>query len=327
MMRRLTCWYAIILFTVCRIILVAPAVSKNTFKTILSEPSISVDSLRTIVLKLRKILKTPYSRSLPAVTSIPLHTGVRWLPTFKYLPTMGEYASALIRRKRIDPHRRRAAFSSFCVEAYERYSFTVLLMMNVSNGYGSYGPLSVKTTRFAFDEVGNKVLEKLCSSLFNDYTFAFSNVSSVYEMLPVRLGMLGSSFPGSGKRRIFAIGNYVIQRMLKGPHDWCASLLKTLKTDGTYNQTQPLDYIVGHSSYWSFDLSSATDRFPLAVMEGIMIECFGPAFGAAVEAALGTNIFHVPFVKTKIKSKVSFKVGQPLGYFASWPLFALSHHF
>lgn len=109
-------------------------------------------------------------------------------------------------------------------------AFTVLLMMNVSNGYGSYGPLSVKTTRFAFDEVGNKVLDKLCSSLFNDYTLAFSNVSSVYEMLPVRLGMLGCSFPGSGKRRIFAIGNYVIQRMLKGPHDWCASLLKTLKT-------------------------------------------------------------------------------------------------
>lgn len=54
-----------------------------------------------------------------------------------------------------------------------------------------------------------------------------------------------------------------------------------------------------------------------------MIECFG----AAVEAALGTNIFHVPFVKTKMKSTVSFKVGQPLGYFASWPLFALSHHF
>lgn len=205
------------LFTVCRIILVAPAVSKKTFKTIVSEPSISVDSLRTIVLKLRKKVKTLFSRSLPAVTSIPLHTGVRWLPTFKSLPTMGEYASALIRRKRIDPHRRRAAFSSFCVEAYERYSFTVLLMMNVSNGYGSYGPLSVKTTRFAFDEVGNKVLDKLCSSLFNDYTLAFSNVSSVYEMLPVRLGMLGCSFPGSGKRRIFAIGNYVIQRMLKGP--------------------------------------------------------------------------------------------------------------
>lgn len=44
---------------------------------------------------------------------------------------------------------------------------------------------------------------------------------------------------------------------------------------------------------------------------------------AVVNSTLATNL--VPFVKRKW-SQVSFVAGQPLGYYASWPLFALSHH-
>ena len=44
-----------------------------------------------------------------------------------------------------------------------------------------------------------------------------------------------------------------------------------------------------------------------------------------VNSALATNIFLVPFVKNK-RSTVSFVAGQPLGYYSSWPLFALTHH-
>lgn len=35
-----------------------------------------------------------------------------------------------------------------------------------------------------------------------------------------RTGRLGQSIEGGGKRRIFAIGNYVNQRLLKPVHDW-----------------------------------------------------------------------------------------------------------
>lgn len=46
---------------------------------------------------------------------------------------------------------------------------------------------------------------------------------------------------------------------------------------------------------------------------------------SVVNSALATNLFEVPFVKRH--STVSFVAGQPLGYYyASWPLFALSHH-
>lgn len=46
---------------------------------------------------------------------------------------------------------------------------------------------------------------------------------------------------------------------------------------------------------------------------------------SAVNSTLALNIFEVAFVKRK-HSSISFIKGQPLGYHASWPLFALSHH-
>lgn len=51
------------------------------------------------------------------------------------------------------------------------------------------------------------------------------------------MGRLGQSIEGGGKRRIFAIGNYVNQRLLKPVHDWLMSVLRHLPMDGTFNQT------------------------------------------------------------------------------------------
>lgn len=54
--------------------------------------------------------------------------------------------------------------------------------------------------------------------------------------------------------------------------------------------------------------------------------CFDRSFASAVvNSTLAYNIFEVPFVRKK-HSQVCFVAGQPLGYHASWPLFALSHH-
>lgn len=45
---------------------------------------------------------------------------------------------------------------------------------------------------------------------------------------------------------------------------------------------------------------------------------------AVVNSALACNIFEIPFVARR--AVISFIAGQPLGYYSSWPLFALSHH-
>lgn len=96
--------------------------------------------------------------------------------------------------------------------------------------------------------------------------------------------------------------------------------------DGTYDQTRPLDRLVGSKVCYSFDLKSATDRWPLVFLFETMVALFDRSFASAVvNSALARNLFEVPFVKRRY-SRVSFVCGQPLGYYASWPLFALTHH-
>nr|YP_010048814.1 hypothetical protein J6695_mgp01 [Aquilaria sinensis]QPK77171.1 hypothetical protein [Aquilaria sinensis] len=97
--------------------------------------------------------------------------------------------------------------------------------------------------------------------------------------------------------------------------------------DGTFNQTRPLDYLVGKSKVYSFDLKSATDRWPLFFMFEVFQLLFDRSYASSVvNSLLAQNLFRVPFVR-KRDSVVSFVAGQPLGYLSSWPLFALTHHY
>lgn len=139
-------------------------------------------------------------------------------------------------------------------------------------------------------------------------------------------GRLGCSIEGGGKRRIFAIGNYVNQRLLRPVHDWLAEVLRMIPQDGTFHQVRPLDLLVGEQVCYSFDLKSATDRWPLVFLFKVMCHLFDRSFASSVvNSALACNIFEVLFVKRRLSS-VCFVAGQPLGYLSSWPLFALSHH-
>lgn len=55
-----------------------------------------------------------------------------------------------------------------------------------------------------------------------------------------------------------------------------------------------------------------------------LFDCYTAA--AIVDSGLGMSFFSVkpPYVKTE--KEIYFHVGQPLGYYSSWALFALSHH-
>lgn len=142
---------------------------------------------------------------------------------------------------------------------------------------------------------------------------------------PPITGRLSCSLEGSGKRLIFAIGNNINQRLLK-IHDWFASVLRQLPCDGTFDQMQPLVRLKGCEDAFSYDLSSATDRWPLFILFETFQHLFDRSFASAVvNSTLATNMFLVPFVKRK-GSQVCFVAGQPLGYYSSWPLFAFTHH-
>ncbi|ROV86622.1 hypothetical protein VSDG_10208 [Cytospora chrysosperma] len=104
------------------------------------------------------------------------------------------------------------------------------------------------------------------------------------------------------------------------------SILRRISMDGTFNQNKPLLNLIPAKHCFSFDLKSATDRFPLSFLCKIMQCMFGCDFASSVvNSTLAFNFFHVPFVKRK-SSTVCFVAGQPLGYYSSWPLFSLAHH-
>ncbi|KAM3357442.1 hypothetical protein P3S68_020372 [Capsicum galapagoense] len=107
-------------------------------------------------------------------------------------------------------------------------------------------------------------------------------------------------------------------------------VLSHLRTDGTFNQEFPLSLLREgkKNECYSFDLKSATDRWPLSIMFALMSCMFGTTLASLiVNGSLGLNTFLVGKPIVKRMSEVAFLYGQPLGYYSSWSLFALSHHY
>lgn len=119
---------------------------------------------------------------------------------------------------------------------------------------------------------------------------------------PIRRGKLASAVVGGGKRRLFIIGNYVKQCLLKPYHDWAMSVLRRIPTDGTFDQTAPLKYVRFGNDVSSFDLKSATDRFPSQILFHVMEALFGEEVASAtVVAGLSSSRFDIGPKLTKRK--------------------------
>lgn len=90
------------------------------------------------------------------------------------------------------------------------------------------------------------------------------------------IGKLNEVLPGAGKVRIVACTDWWTQYTLKPLHDAIFRVLRTLPTDGTFNQTAPLLRLCEinriNQSLFSYDLSAATDRLPIDIQHDILSE-------------------------------------------------------
>jgi len=138
----------------------------------------------------------------------------------------------------------------------------------------------------------------------------------------LRLARLCFLSDRGGKTRIITSGNYYLQYVLNHIHEVFMRLLSTLQTDYTYDQDRSSRTIkrwqrLGYKLY-SFDMTSATDRFPLKLQRFIM-DSILPDLSEKWEILMGIPVLNKgEFVK--------FSVGQPMGLLSSWPVFAFSHH-
>jgi hypothetical protein len=144
---------------------------------------------------------------------------------------------------------------------------------------------------------------------------------------PAILSKISMISEGAGKTRNIAILDFFSQNALKPIHDIVMSVLKTIDGDSTYSQEDGfrrgmrLAQLSGYCA--SFDLSSATDRFPLSLQVDVVTQLFGRLVGKDWCSVISDRDFYEPSTK---KSGIRWSVGQPLGALSSWGVFTLAHH-
>jgi hypothetical protein len=96
--------------------------------------------------------------------------------------------------------------------------------------------------------------------------------------------------------------------------------------DATWDQEsavkQLLEWTKGDKPLYSFDLTAATDRWPKGHQKLVITALFGKDWANAWDWCLSTPAY-VPHLKEEVK----YRVGQPMGAYASWAALAISHHF
>lgn len=134
-----------------------------------------------------------------------------------------------------------------------------------------------------------------------------------------RLAIFGDK---EAKTRIVAIFDYWSQTCLFPIHRVLMKLLKGIKNDCTFNQSnfEHLSKLPG--PFYSFDLSAATDRMPMWLQFRVISNIIGKQKAEAWVRLLTSREFAVQ----KLSTPVKYGCGQPMGAYSSWASMAFTHH-
>nr|WLK77421.1 RNA-dependent RNA polymerase [Suillus luteus mitovirus 4] len=128
------------------------------------------------------------------------------------------------------------------------------------------------------------------------------------------------------KRRVIAMVDYTSQFTLKPIHEDLLSLLKSrFPCDRTFTQDPFHDWKDDGNYFYSLDLSSATDRFPIKLQSKFLMYIYKENYTLANswENLLINRNFQVGQDSTKY---LRYSVGQPMGAYSSWAAFTITHH-
>jgi hypothetical protein len=127
------------------------------------------------------------------------------------------------------------------------------------------------------------------------------------------------------KLRVIAMEDYLSQFTLRPIHDGLLSLLRNkLTQDRTFTQNPFNNWTldaVSHS-YYSLDLSAATDRFPV-ILQKKLLSCI---YKNNDFAFAWMNLLQNREFTYKDKQPMKYTVGQPMGAYSSWAAFTITHH-
>lgn len=126
-----------------------------------------------------------------------------------------------------------------------------------------------------------------------------------------------------GKTRAVAILDYWSQTALRGLHQFLFRWLRRIPQDCTFDQGSFVHKLPDNGEpFYSVDLTAATDRFPIDLIESVLLGRFPTSYVAAWRDIMVGYPFKLPD-----GSFINYSTGNPMGAYSSWNSFALSHHF
>jgi hypothetical protein len=168
--------------------------------------------------------------------------------------------------------------------------------------------------------VGGDVLETYINELKSNLDI----ITTTKEPKPEKFGRLralGLVEDTEAKTRVIAMANCWTQTSLTPLHEDLLQVLRKIrKVDLTFGQDiRPFGK--DENKYYSFDLTSATDRLPRFLYVDVLENLYGKEYSLSWESILVDYPFHSPDGVIR-----KYNTGQPMGVYSSWPLLALVHH-
>nr|UPW42136.1 MAG: putative RNA dependent RNA polymerase [Henan mito-like virus 28] len=124
------------------------------------------------------------------------------------------------------------------------------------------------------------------------------------------------------KLRLIAISDYYSQLFLKPIHNIIMNKLNNISMDRTFTQDPNNKWDLNNNEkFWSLDLSSATDRFPVELQKRLLARIFHMELAQSWQSILNSRWFTTPE-----GFQLKYSTGQPMGTYSSWCVFTLTHH-
>lgn len=116
--------------------------------------------------------------------------------------------------------------------------------------------------------------------------------------------------------------DYWSQAVLRPIHKEINKILMNIEEDCTFDQSNWYTKLPTSCTYYSFDLTNATDRLPIKHQKLIISRLFNKRIADLWE----TILVNYPFTSKGLKDPILYGSGQPMGAYSSWPIMALQHH-
>lgn len=169
--------------------------------------------------------------------------------------------------------------------------------------------------------LGGPKLESTLDTLYNGLVLFKAFAKIIPFVGKGRIRTLSAIPDKELKVRVVAIGDYMSQTVLYPLHEYLFRVLEKIPQDCTFGQDNGPAKIMGGTYFASVDLVNATDRFPIITIEAVLKGVLPDHY---VEAWKDVMVGY-PFDYKQ--QKISYAVGNPMGFYSSWASFAVSHHY